>query len=160
MSGRLMFLDLAGNVGWSLFRPTSIPSVPPLFGEHRWRGMGFAVICGRLGNWLDDFYSVEPWDAMAWEEPWLRPGDKPATIKILFGLVGVASAFATSARHPMPWCEIPPKAIKKRMTGRQDADKRDVIAACWSLGWKVGSPDAADACGGGLIAYRQIWPKS
>ena len=48
--------------------------------------------------------------------------------------------------------------MKKRMTGNSYAEKQDVIAACWSVGWKVGSSDAADACGVGLVAYREIWP--
>jgi Holliday junction resolvasome RuvABC endonuclease subunit len=158
MSGTLLYLDLAGDVGWALFKPPTAPPTPPRFGTLRWKGLGALTICGNLGDWLEDFYSVSPWDAMAWEQPWLRPGDKPATIKILFGLVGVCMAFAGSRRHQMPWREVPPKDVKKRMTGRSDADKEDVIAACWSLGWKVGSPDEADACGGGLIAYRDIWP--
>lgn len=160
MSGTLLSLDLAGNIGWALFRPPTVPASPPRFGQHPWQGEGAAAICAKFGDWLNEFYMVERWDALAWEEPWLRPGDKPATIKILFGLVGVALAFANSRQHPMPWCEVPPKELKKRMTGRSDADKRDVIAACWSLGWKVGSPDAADACGVGLVAYRRIWPKA
>lgn len=58
----------------------------------------------------------------------------------------------------MPHCEVQPKEVKKRMTDRQDADKADVIKACWSVGWRVGTDHEADACGVGLVAYRRIWP--
>lgn len=160
MDGSLLSLDLAGNIGWALFRPPTVPSVPPLFGEHKWRGQGATNICGWFGDWLNDFHAVERFDAMAWEEPWLRPGDKPETIKILFGLVGVCLAFVGSARHPMAYRTVTPKEVKKRMTGNSYADKPAVVGACWKLGWKVGSSDAADACGVGLVAYRQIWPRS
>ncbi len=159
MSGSLLSLDLAGNVGWALFRPPTTPAVPPLFGEHKWRGEGAVNICGKFGDWLEGFYSIERWDSMAWEEPWLRPGDKPETIKILFGLVGVCLAFVGSRRHPMPFQTVTPKEVKKRMTGNSYAEKSDVLDACWSVGWKVGSTDAADACGVGLVAYRRIFPQ-
>lgn len=159
MSGKLLSLDLAGNVGFALFRAPTLPPVPPLFGQHRWQGLGAPEICGKFGDWLHDFYAGERWDAMAWEEPWLRPGDKPETIKILFGLVGICLAFVSSVRHPMPFTTVTPKEVKKRMTGNSYAEKVDVEDACWKLGWKVGSSDAADACGVGLVSYRRIWPK-
>ncbi len=158
---KLLALDLSSNIGWAVFTA----GAPPRFGtlplartddevgtEH------IARICGTFGNWLDDFYSVERWDGIAWEAPFLKPGDKVGKIKILIGLVGIAFAFAGSPKHLMPYREIEPKALKKRMTGRQDAEKVDVIKACWSLGWKVKNDHEADACGVGLIAYRDIWP--
>ncbi len=153
--GRLLALDLSSNIGWATFSPGG----PPRFGTLAYEGQGKPRICGQFGDWLRDFYSVEPWDAMAWEEPFLKPGDKVDKIKILIGLVGIAFAFVGSRSHPMPYLEVQPKELKKRMTGRQDADKADVIKACWSLGWKVGTDHEADACGVGLVAYRRIWPK-
>lgn len=154
MSGSLLSLDLSGAVGFAVFKPGG----PPRFGTHDWRGQGHAAICAKFGDWLEEFHSIERWDAMAWEAPFLAPHDKVDKIKILIGLVGVCLAFAGSRRHPMPYIEVGPKQVKKRMTGRQDADKADVIKACWSLGWKVGTDHEADACGVGLIAYRLIWP--
>jgi len=151
----LLALDLSGATGWSLFSAGK----PPRFGTINSKGEGHAAICGKFYDWLHDFYSVSPWDAMAWEAPFLAPHDKVDKIKILIGLVGVCLGFANSQRHPMRYVEIPPKEVKKRMTGRSDADKADVIAACWSLGWKVGTDHEADACSVGLIAYRRIWPR-
>jgi len=159
---KLLSLDLSSNIGWALFSS----GAPPRFGtlplaktddeigtEH------IARICGQFGNWLDDFYAVERFDGIAWEAPFLRPGDKVGKIKILIGLVGIAFAFAGSPRHPLPYDEVQPKELKKRMTGRQDAEKPDVIKACWDLGWKVKNDHEADACGVGLVAYRRLWPK-
>jgi Holliday junction resolvasome RuvABC endonuclease subunit len=151
---KLLALDLSGASGWALFSAGH----PPRFGTLDWKGQGHAEICGKFYDWLHDFYSVERWDGMAWEAPFLAPHDKVDKIKILIGLVGICFGFVKSQRHPMPYAEIGPKEVKKRMTGRQDADKADVIKACWSLGWKVKTDHEADACSVGLIAYRQIWP--
>lgn len=151
----LLALDLSGACGWSVFQPER----PPRFGTLDWKGEGHARICAKFSDWLNDFYSVERFDACAWEAPFLAPHDKVDKIKILIGLVGVCLAFVGSRHHPMPYLEVPPKEVKKRMTGRSDADKRDVIAACWSLGWKVGTDHEADSCGVGLCAYRQIFPR-
>lgn len=155
MMSRLLALDLSGACGFALFEPGG----PPRFGTLDWRGQGHAAICAKFGDWLSDFYSIERWEAMAWEAPFLAPHDKVDKIKILIGLVGVCLAFVGSRHHPMPYLEVQPKEIKKRMTGRQDADKADVIAACWSLGWKVKSDHEADASGCGLCAYRRIFPR-
>jgi Holliday junction resolvasome RuvABC endonuclease subunit len=163
MGGRLLSLDLSSNIGWAKF---DRPGQPPRFGtlpygktEDEIGTEHIARMCGQFSNWLDDLYTVDPWDAIAWEAPFLAPHDKVGKIKILIGLVGICFAFAGSLRHPMRYLEVEPKEVKKRMTGRQDAKKPDVIAACWSLGWKVKSDHEADACGVGLIAYRRIWPK-
>lgn len=156
MSGKLLSLDLSSNVGFAVFESGR----PPRFGTLGWGGLGHAKVCANFLDWLPDYYSLERWDAMAWEAPFLAPHDKVDKIKILIGLVGIAFGFAGSRHHPMPYAEVQPKELKKRMTGRQDADKADVIDACWSLGWKVGTDHEADACGVGLVAYRRIWPLS
>jgi Holliday junction resolvasome RuvABC endonuclease subunit len=163
---RLLGLDLSSNIGWALFDPNAPKERRVTFGTLPWgRADGEEDIahkvrlCGQFGDWLNDRYMVDPWDAMAVEAPFLKPHDKVGKIKILIGLVGIAMEFAGSRKHPMPYIEVTPKEVKKRMTGRSDADKRDVIAACWSVGWKVGSDHAADACGVALVAYEQIFPK-
>lgn len=168
MSGTLLALDLSSNIGWAMFNPEhDDPNRRARFGtlpygrneddegtEH------IARMCGQFSNWLDERYMVDPWQAIAWEAPFLKPGDKVDKIKILIGLVGIAFAFAGSRRHPMRYLEVQPKEVKKRMTGRQDADKTDVIKACWSVGWKVKNDHEADACGVALVAYRRIWPRA
>ncbi len=151
---KLLALDLSSNVGWAVFTA----GAPPRFGTLPWGGLGHARVCGQFGDWLDDLYAVDPWDAMAWEAPFLAPHDKVDKVKILIGLVGICLGFVGSAKHPMPHDEVQPKELKKRMTGRQDAKKPDVIKACWSMGWKVATDHEADACGVGLVAYRRIWP--
>jgi hypothetical protein len=155
MSGKLLALDLSGGIGWAVFQAPG----PPTFGSLQLRGEGFAAIAGKFHDFLHDRWAVDPWDAIAWEEPFLKPGDKVDKMKILIGLPIIACGFANSVRHKMPFLSVTPKEVKKRMTGRQDADKADVRAACWELGWKVKNDDEADAAGVGLVAYRRIWPK-
>lgn len=160
---RLLALDLSSNIGWAMFTPGRPPrfGTLPLGKSAGEEGIAHIVrMSGQFGDWLDDLYAVDPWQAMAWEAPFLAPHDKVNKIKILIGLVGIAMRFAGSRHHPMPCLEVPPKEVKKRMTGRQDAEKVDVIGACWSVGWKVGTDHEADACGVGLVAYEQLFPRA
>jgi len=163
---RSLNLDLSSNIGWSMFDPDADVGRRVRFGtlpfgkaDGEEGTAHIARMSGQLRDWLDDLFMVDPWDAMAWEAPFLAPHDKVNKIKILIGMVGICFAFVGSRRHPMRYVEVPPKEIKKRMTGRSDADKRDVIAACWSLGWKVKNDHEADACGVGLVAHEQLFPK-
>jgi len=158
VSGKLLSLDLSGDIGWATFDITRPKHDRVHFGTLPWRGQGHAAIAGKFMDWLHDFYSLERWDAMAWEEPWLQPGDTVDKMKILIGLPIIACGFANSERHKMPFTTVTPKEVKKRMTGRQDAKKPDVIKGCWDCGWKVGTDHEADACGVALVAYRRIWP--
>lgn len=156
----LLALDLSGDIGWATFDVTRPENDRVRFGTLPWRGQGYAAIAGKFTDWLHDFYSINPWQAMAWEEPWLNPkNDKVDKLKILIGLPIIACGFANSERHKMPFTAVTPQDVKKRMTDRRDADKADVIKACWSVGWKVGTEHEADACGVALCAYRRIWPK-
>jgi Holliday junction resolvasome RuvABC endonuclease subunit len=161
----LLGLDLSSNIGWALFDPSRPIGRRARFGTLNYGKKDdeegtehIARMCGQFSNWLDDLYAVERWDGIAWEAPFLKPGDKVDKIKILIGLVGICFAFAGSRRHPMPYLEVRPQEVKKRMTDRQDADKAAVQQACWSVGWKVKSEHEADAAGVCLIAYRRIWP--
>ncbi len=162
---KLLGLDLSSNIGWSIFDPLAETARRVRFGtlpygktEAEVGTEHIARMCGQFSNWLDDFYAIEGWDGIAWEAPFLKPHDKVGKIKILIGLVGICFAFAGSRKHPMPYLEVGPKDVKKRMTGRQDAEKADVIAACWKVGWKVKNDHEADACGVGLYAYRVLFP--
>lgn len=164
---RLLGLDLSSNIGWALFDPNAPRDRRATFGTLPWgrtdgeEDIAHKVrLCGQFGDWLEDRYMVDPWQAIAVEAPFLKPHDKVGKIKILIGLVAIAMEFAGSRKHPMPYLEVLPKDVKKWMTGRSDADKADVIAACWSNGWKVGSEHAADACGVALIAYERLWPET
>ncbi len=163
---RLLAIDASSNIGWAMLDPDAAKDRRMRFGtlalgkiDGEEGTAHIARMCGQFGDWLDELYMVDPWDGLAWEAPFLAPHDKVGKIKILIGLVGICFAFAGSRRHPMRYLEVPPKEVKRRMTGRQDADKRDVIEACWSVGWKVKSDHEADACGVGLVAYEQLWPK-
>ncbi len=167
MSRTLLALDISSNIGWALFDPSQPIDRRVRFGTQPYgRNEGeegtdhIKRMSGQFRDWLDEFYSITPWDGLAWEAPFLAPHDKVDKIKILIGLVGIAFAFAGSRHHPMPHYEVQPKELKKRMTDRQDAQKVDVIRACWSVGWKVATDHEADACGVGLVAYRRIWPGS
>jgi hypothetical protein len=154
----LLALDLSSNIGWAMFRP-SRPPRPPRFGTLSYASQGATRICGQFSDWLTEMFSVEPWQAIAWERPLLVPTDTVDKLEILYGLVGVVRGFVGSRRHLMPHLEVTVPEVKKRLTDKARAEKREVIEACWKLGWKVGTDHEADACGVGLVAYRRIWPQ-
>ena len=157
---KLLALDLSSNIGWAMFDPTAEQDKRVRFGTLSYAGQGPTRICGQFGDWLDDMFSVDRWDGMAWEGSWLnyKGGDTVHKLEILIGLVGVCYRFVGSRHHLMPHLKVDSQEVKKRMTGRRDADKADVIKACWETGWKVKTDHEADACGVGLVAYRRIWP--
>lgn len=152
---KLLALDLSSNVGHAIFESPR----PPSFGTLLLKG-DLVVKLGRFADWLSDMYSVHAFDGCAWERPILTSKDTVDKLELLYGLVGICYGFVGSERHRMPNLEVGVREVKKRLTGRSDADKADVIKACWSLGWKVGTDHEADACGVGLVAYRRIWPLS
>lgn len=165
---RLLGIDASSNIGWAMFDPdqpdkarrVTFGTLPFGKTDGEEGTAHIARMSGQFRDWLDDLYMVSPWDAMAWEAPFLAPHDKVGKVKILIGLVGICFSFAGSQRHPMRYLEVPPKEVKKRMTGRSDADKSDVIAACWSVGWKVKNDHEGDACGVCLVAHERLFPKA
>jgi hypothetical protein len=159
MSGRLMSLDLATNVGHARLLRQS-PPMPPRFGTLKLKG-DVATKLAQFGNWLDDVYMVDPFDALAWERPLLAPTDTVDLLELLYGLVGICYAFVGKRSHPMPWREVDVQTAKIALTGDHRADKDDMERAARNvMGWRVANHHQADAGAVGLVAYEQIWPRA
>jgi Holliday junction resolvasome RuvABC endonuclease subunit len=112
---------------------------------------------GAFHVWLEGFLAVNQVDAIAWERPWLRPGDKADKMQILMGLPAIAAGFA-GARN-LPWLQVTPQDAKKTLTNKRNADKTEMIAGAFALGWRPATEHEADAGAVALAAYRQIWPR-
>lgn len=152
---RLLALDLATNVGHAHLVRGSVPR----FGTLRLAG-DVATKLGQFGNWLDDQYMVDRFDALAWERPLITPKDTVDLLELLYGLVGICYRFVGHRSHPMPHREIDVPTVKATLTGNSRAKKPEVIAAAMkTMNWKVATDHEADAGGVGICAYEQLWPK-
>lgn len=151
---KLLALDLSSNVGHAVLERGR----PPVFGTLRLVGKDLAGQMSGFLAFLEDAQALHQFDSMAWERPILTPRDTVAKLELLYGLVGIALAWA--GRMDLPWRECPVQQAKITLTGRAHAKKDDMIAAALRAGWKVADDHQADACAVGVWAFDQIWPKA
>lgn len=150
---KLHALDLSTNVGSAIMERGRAP----LFQTKRLVG-DRAQMMGAFSTWIDEMHVVHRFDAVAWERPILTPKDKVDKLEILYGLVGIAYAFA--GRNHLVWCEVTIQEVKFALTGRSNSDKTEVVAAAMKdLNWKVATDHEADAGGVGIHAMGILNPK-
>lgn len=161
---KLLAMDLSSNVGHAVLERGRVP----LFGTLPLKGNDLATRLGAYLTWLEDMHVVHRFDAISWERPLLTPKDTVDKLELLYGLVGVAYAYA--GKHELPWCEVTVEDAKFALCGavtkvdaegrRRKIDKDDMLTAAMStLNWKVATHHEADAGGVGLCAYERLWPK-
>ena len=161
---KLLAMDLSSSVGHAVFERGRVP----LFGTLPLKGNDLAMRLGAFLVWLEDMRTVHRFDGIAWERPLLTPKDTVDKLELLYGLVGVAYAFA--GKHKLPWEEVTVEDAKFALCGavtkldaggrRRKIDKDDMVAAAMKdLNWKVATHHEADAGGVGLCAYERLWPK-
>lgn len=145
-------LDLSTSVGSAIMERGR----PPLLQTLRLVG-DRAHMLGTFATWLDEMHMVHQFSGVAWERPILTPKDKVDKLEILYGLVGIAYAFA--GRHKLPHCEVTIQEVKFALTGRSNADKVDMVAAAMKMGWKPATDHEADAGAVGIHAMGILNPK-
>ena len=153
---KLLALDLSLNVGHAIL----VRGAAPLFGTLHLEEAGpdRAARLGMFLTWLDDVHAVHRFDAVAWERPIITPKDKVDKLEILYGLVGIAYAWA--GQHRLPWREITIQEVKHALTGSSKADKEQMLYhARRTMNWRVTTDHEADAGAVGLVAYSRLWPK-
>ena len=152
---RLLSLDLSSNVGHAVLERGR----PPLFGTLRLTGKDKAAQMSAFLAFLEDAQQLHHFDSMAWERPIITPRDTVDKLEQLYGLVGIAYAWA--GRMDVPYRECPVQAAKIALTGRANAKKEEMVAAAMKdMGWKVADDHQADAGAVGIWAFEQIWPKA
>jgi len=152
---RLLALDLSSNVGHAIL----VRGRPPTFGTLQLFHPDRARRLGAFLVWLEEMYAVHGFDGIAWERPLLLRTDKVDKLEILYGLVGIAYAFA--GKHDLPWREVTVQEAKHALTGKSNADKSEMLfAAVRVMGWKATNDHEADAGAVGLVAYDRLWPKA
>lgn len=151
---KLLALDLSSNVGHAILERGRVP----LFGTLRLVG-DRATMLGRFGVWLDEFHMVHGFDSVAWERPLITPRDTVDKLEILYGLVGIAYAFAGARK--LPHLEVTVQQVKFALTGKSNADKAEMVAAAMQvMNWKVANDHEADAGGVGIHAMGILNPRT
>jgi Holliday junction resolvasome RuvABC endonuclease subunit len=136
----ILGLDLGTRTGWARAEFAFGKIVTLQAGTERFdlgreesRGMRFL----RFRAWLDVMLAGEKMlrpDVVAYELPHHRGG---AATRVLLGMVGILQE--TCERHKIDYQELHTASLKKRATGRGNAEKPAMIAAA-QLAW----PDLAD----------------
>lgn len=129
---------------------------PPLLGTLKLSG-DLARKCSALLCWIEEAHQVHHFDGVAWERPIITPRDKVDKLEILYGMVGVAAAFAGNFK--LPWQEVTIQEAKFALTGKSNAQKVEMIAGAMELGWKPATEHEADAGAVALVGYARFWPK-
>lgn len=158
---KLLALDLSGTVGFAKFAERG---ERPRFGSLPLDGSDLPAKLGEFDVWLEDTYSVDPFEALAWERPLITPTDTVTLLELLYGLVGICHAFVGRHRRLdqvfMPFHEVDVPTAKRTLTGKAKATKDEmVVAARRTFNWEVKNDHEADAGAVGLVAYELIWPK-
>jgi Holliday junction resolvasome RuvABC endonuclease subunit len=146
---RVLSLDIATSTGFAI---GAHDDARPVTGTVRCAAIGDNY--GRAGNelfaWLDDIIRVHRPDVVAYEAPLIIGGrtgttrpTNAGTVRLLFGLV-MAVEMATD-RHGLRTYECHIQTVRRHFTGNGRCQKSEVMARCRTLGWDVGSNDAADA---------------
>ena len=151
---KLLALDLSTSVGHAILERGR----PPLFGTLRLVGTTHAARMSAFLAFLEDMQQLHSFDSMAWERPIITPRDTVDKLEILYGLVGIAYAWA--GRMDVPYRECSVQQAKITLTGKGTAKKDEMIAAAMKIGWKVADDHQADAGAVGAWAFEQIWPKA
>lgn len=168
-AGGLLALDIATRTGWaygrvpvrglSAIEAASLQPPQPESGVLR-----VLTQAGGVGHFLAEFH--DRLDAMLAER---RPGgliiEAPIlpkftsfeTVRKLMGMAGIAEMLAD--RRAIRWRAVAqPSAVKKHWTGKGNAKKPAMIAACEARGWTARDDNEADALAlwdfGGAL-YRQ-----
>lgn len=150
---RLKALDLSTNVGHARL----LKGTRPRFGTYLLTGPDLAWKLGGFQVWLEEQYTVDPFDALAWERPLIAPTDTVDLLELLYGLCGVCYAFVGKRR--MPWREVTVVEAKLALTGKAKATKDEMLyAARRVVNWQVSDHHQADAGAVGVVAYEQLWP--
>lgn len=151
---KLLALDGSGEVGWAIL----IADKPPRFGTLKLKKLGgFDAQMGTFMQFLNDLHSIEHFDGIAWEGPILLRRDVVDTLKLLYGIVGIAYGFAWL--HKLRHCEVTYQQAKIVLTGDQHAEKTEMFrAADQVMKWKVSNHHEADAGAVGVCAYEMLWP--
>jgi Holliday junction resolvasome RuvABC endonuclease subunit len=135
----ILALDLGTTTGWATRDRNGITSGTVTFKPSRYEGGGMRFL--RFRRWLDEFLSLEPTEAVLFEEVRRHAGTDAA--HVYGGFLAHLTAWCEEQR--VPYVGIPVGSIKRAATGKGNADKAAMIAAIRALGYAPIDDNEADA---------------
>ena len=162
--GPILFLDIAGKLGWAYGRPGQVPRAGSVLlaksgRSHGETGSAFLV-------WFTDLLKISDVAALYFEAPldprFLGPKTNLSTSRILLGLPFLLETIA-HARSIYPVREVSIHDARKHFIGRSprgDQGKKEVQTMCRSLRWDFADDNAADALCGWSFACKHRVPGS
>lgn len=152
---RVLALDLATRTGVCSGEPDEVPElsnhVLPSTGADVGRFLEAALI------WATDTLVRERPGIVVFEAPILPQTAALPTVRKLHGLAGVVEMAAY--RAGIECAELQPSVVKKHLTGRGNAKKPEMVAACQHYGFNPQCDDEADAWGVWLTTLRLRFPQ-
>lgn len=153
-SERIVALDLATLTGICAGEPDEVPTLS----NHRLPSTGDDV--GRFLDaadlWAKGLIERERPFLLVFEAPILPQATSFATVRKLQGLAGIVEM--NGFRLGIECAEVQPSVAKKNLTGRGNAKKPEMVAACRHYGFNPAVEDEADAFAVWLTAVRLRWP--
>ena len=152
----ILSLDLGTKMGWAIFDGVSILSGVEDFSPKRYEGGGMREL--RFRNWLQDVFTLmaktNPIGIVFFEEVRRHVGTTAA--HIYGGLMGTLTSFCEDdrEREKTPYNGVPVTTIKKHITGKGNAKKKDIIQHVSEKIKLVKDDNEADALA--LLDYAKI----
>ena len=142
---RLLALDLGTKTGWCAGTLETNISGTQGFQPQRFEGGGMRFL--RFHRWLDELQGAADFDECVYEEVRNHKGVDAA--HIYGGLWGALTSWCEAKK--VPYIGVPVGTIKKFATGKGNASKEEVIAACVEWGYAPEYDNEADA----IALFRQ-----
>lgn len=150
----ILALDLGTTTGWALRTAEGqVVSGTASFRPGRFEGGGMRFL--RFQGWLDELSNVSGVPRSIYFEEVRRHAGVDAA-HLYGGLMATLTAWCE--QHEVPYAGVPVGTIKKRATGRGNADKAAMIAAAKACGFNPADDNEADALA--ILAWAIDQPAS
>ncbi len=136
----ILTLDLGTTTGFAILKNGNITHGFVVFKPQRFEGGGMRYL--RFNKWLDEILSlIGTIDAVYFEEVRRHLGVDAA--HAYGGFLAHLTAFCEERK--IPYSGVPVGTIKKHVTGRGNASKKEIVEAVNKLGYAVNDDNQADA---------------
>lgn len=136
----ILALDLGTTMGWAAYCSGDINSGKISFKGSRYEGGGMRFL--RLKMWLEEIYTLlGDVNAVYYEEVRRHLGTDAA--HLYGGFLATLSSWCE--QKGIPYTGIPVATIKKNITNKGNASKKDVIGAIKAKGYDPSDDNEADA---------------
>jgi Holliday junction resolvasome RuvABC endonuclease subunit len=152
----MLTLDLSTHIGWSC---GPVHDAQPQFGHHDLpkTGPDLGLFIWHYDKWLRRMLAEHSPDVLVFEQPVLNR--QKTQLLILRKLYGLASHTEFVCRGKCAVREANNQSVKAWWTGNGRADKNDMVAVAVANGFKVQTPDEADALAVRFFAIERLYPE-